>query len=111
MVFGLPLLCYLFTFACNDIAGCPVPSLLSPSTLQIEALKKEVGWPEAGIRGLASWDVSAAVLGYYALSLVLHRVLPGEEIEGTLLRSGGRLKYKLNSMALPKIEYASTNAI
>jgi len=100
MVFGLPILCYLFTFVCNDIAGCPVPSLLSPSTLTIEALKQEVGWPEAGIRGLANWDVSAKVLGYYALSLVLHRVLPGEEVEGTELVSGGRLKYKFNSAFL-----------
>ncbi|TVY29369.1 Delta(14)-sterol reductase [Lachnellula hyalina] len=79
--FGLPFACYLSTFLCNDIAGCPVPSLLSPSTLTIETLKREVGWPASGIRGLASWDVSAKVLGYYLLSAVLHKVLPGEEVE------------------------------
>lgn len=95
--FGLPILCYLATFFCNDISGCPVPSTLSPSTLSIETLKQEIGWPAEGILGLASWDVSAKVLGYYLLSLVLHRVLPGEELEGTELVSGGRLKYKLNS--------------
>lgn len=95
--FGLPIVCYLMTFLCNDISGCPVPSVLTPSTLTLETLKQEVGWPAEGIRGLASWDVSAKVLGYYLFSLILHRVLPGEEVEGVELASGGRLKYKFNS--------------
>lgn len=97
--FGLPIACYAATFLCNDIAGCPVPSALSPSTLNIDALKQEVGWPNNGLLGLASWDVSAKVLGYYFLSMVLHRVLPGEHTEGVELASGGRLKYKFNSEA------------
>jgi hypothetical protein len=95
--FGLPIACYAATLLCNDISGCPVPSALSPSTLTIETLKQEVGWPANGIWGLASWDVSAKVLGYYLLSLILHRVLPGEQVEGTLLSTGGKLKYKFNS--------------
>ena len=95
--FGLPFACYLSTFLCNDISGCPVPSVLSPSTLTIDVLKQDVGWPADGIWGLGSWDVSAKVLGYYLLSLILHRVLPGEEVIGTELVSGGRLKYKFNS--------------
>ncbi|TAQ87842.1 hypothetical protein B7494_g3822 [Chlorociboria aeruginascens] len=95
--FGLPIICYLATFLCNDISGCPVPSTLSPSTLTIDALKREVGWPTDGIVGLASWDVTAKVLGYFLLSLVLHRVLPGEHVEGVELASGGKLKYKLNT--------------
>lgn len=86
------------TFLCNDITGCPVPSVISPSTLTLEALKQETGWPADGIRGLASWDVSAKVLGYYLLSLILYRILPGEESLGTELACGGKLKYKLNSM-------------
>ncbi|KAG9234445.1 Delta(14)-sterol reductase-like protein [Amylocarpus encephaloides] len=95
--FGLPLACYASTFLCNDISGCPVPSALAPSTLTIENLKRDVGWPAAGISGLASWDVSAKVFGYYFLSLVLHRFLPGAEVEGTELVSGGKLKYKFNT--------------
>ncbi|KAE9379205.1 Delta(14)-sterol reductase-like protein [Stipitochalara longipes BDJ] len=95
--FGLPLAVYLATFLCNDISGCPVPSALSPSTLTIEQLKKDVGWPANGIWGLASWDVSAKVLGYYLLSMILQRVLPGIEAVGTELVSGGRLRYKFNT--------------
>jgi delta14-sterol reductase len=93
--FGLPILTYIMTFLCNDIAGCPVPSALTPSTLTLEALKEETGWP--GISGLASWKVTGWVLAYYFLSLVLHRILPGEVVEGVELSSGGRLKYKFNS--------------
>ncbi|PMD58083.1 Delta(14)-sterol reductase-like protein [Hyaloscypha bicolor E] len=95
--FGLPLAVYIATFLCNDISGCPVPSALSPSTLTIEQLKKDVGWPANGIWGLASWDVSAKVVGYYLLSMVLQRVLPGVEAMGTELASGGRLAYKFNT--------------
>lgn len=37
------------------------------------------------------------MVGYIGLSLVLYRVLPATETEGTELRSGGRLKYRFNS--------------
>ena len=91
---GLPLVCYLATFLCNDISGCPVPSVLHPSSISIAKLKEETGWPE--VRGLASTEVTAWVLGYYILSLVLQVALPGVETEGVELQTGGRLKYKLN---------------
>lgn len=67
--------------------------------LTIEGLKQEVGWPTNGVLGLASWDVMLKVLGYYLFSLALQRVLPGEEVEGVELSSGGKLKYKFNSMS------------
>lgn len=72
--------------------------MLAPSTLTIENLKKDVGWPAEGVLGLGSWDVMLKVLGYYLFSMVLHTVLPGEEAEGVELSSGGRLKYRFNSM-------------
>lgn len=98
ITFGLPTLVYLFTFACNDISGCPAPSLLSPRSLDLEQLKREVGWPSEGIWGFASWEASGYVLLYYLWSALLWRVLPGTEVEGVVLSSGGRLKYKFNSM-------------
>ncbi|ODA76909.1 hypothetical protein RJ55_07425 [Drechmeria coniospora] len=96
--FGLPLLVYAFTFACNDISGCPAPSLLSPRTLSLDKLKAEVGWPADGIRGLASWEATAAVLAYYLVNLALYRLLPAIETDGTVLASGGRLKYRFNTL-------------
>lgn len=94
----MPLLVYVFTFACNDISGCPAPSLLSPRSLSLDQLKLEVGWPRDGIWGLASWKVTGAVLGYYLLNLILYRIMPATVVQGTVLRSGGRLTYKFNSM-------------
>ncbi|KAI1469477.1 ERG4/ERG24 ergosterol biosynthesis protein [Daldinia caldariorum] len=99
ITFGLPILCYVFAFGCNDVSGCPAPSLLSPKTLSIEQLKAEVGWPENGIWGLASWKVTGWVLAYYLFSALLYRILPATEVEGTELSSGGRLKYRFNAFA------------
>lgn len=94
--FGLPLVCYLATFLCNDVSGCPVPSALHPSSITLAGLREETGWP--GIQGLASTMVTAWVLGYYFLSLVLQAALPGVVSEGVELQSGGRLRYKFNGM-------------
>ncbi|KAL2123447.1 hypothetical protein VTJ04DRAFT_3902 [Mycothermus thermophilus] len=92
--FGLPLLLYTFAFACNDISGCPAPSLLHPKSLDWDVLKKEVGWP--GITGLASWKATGWTLAYYLFNALLYRFLPATEVEGTELAGGGRLKYRLN---------------
>src|SRR5690349_5247481 len=83
--FGLPIIVYLMTFLCNDIYGCPVPSVLNPKTLTLEKLKVETGWP--GFDGLVNLEVTGWVLGYYFLSLVLNRVLPGQVVAGTELVS------------------------
>ncbi|KAI9166568.1 Delta(14)-sterol reductase [Paramyrothecium foliicola] len=96
--FLLPVLVYFFAFACNDISGCPAPSLLQPKTLSLDRLKLEVGWPEDGIWGLGSWKAIVAVWGYTFLSMVLYRILPAEEVEGVVLTNGNRLKYRVNTL-------------
>jgi delta14-sterol reductase len=96
IVFGLPILVYSFTFLCNDVSGCPAPSLLHPSSLSINQLKVEVGWPAEGVRAFYDTNVTLCVLGYYLLSLVMYVFLPGQEAEGTELACGGRLQYKFN---------------
>ncbi len=100
IVFGLPLLVYTFTFVCNDVSGCPAPSLLSPSTLTLDQLKREVGWPQEGIWGLFDTQVTLWTLSYYAFSLFLQVFLPGQQADGVPLACGGRLKYKFNGMSL-----------
>lgn len=99
--FGLPTLLYLFAFACNDISGCPAPSLLRPKSLDLETLNQEVGWPDDGIWGLGSWEATGWTLAYYLFNAVLYAVLPATEAEGVELSSGGRLKYRLNSECNP----------
>ncbi|PWY95796.1 c-14 sterol reductase [Aspergillus sclerotioniger CBS 115572] len=97
IVFGLPVLVYSFTFLCNDVSGCPAPSLLHPSTLSLDQLKAEVGWPEAGLAEFYDTRVTLWVLSYYLLSLVMQVFLPGQEADGTELACGGRLRYKFNA--------------
>lgn len=99
--FGLPAVCYLLTFLCNDLTGCPVPSALTPSTLTLDKLRYETGWP--GISGLYSHKVTGMVLLYYLTSAALYRILPGHEVMGTRLANGGKLQYKLNSEHLMPI--------
>ncbi|PCH00879.1 Ergosterol biosynthesis ERG4/ERG24 [Penicillium occitanis (nom. inval.)] len=96
IVFGLPVLIYCFAFFCNDISGCPAPSLLHPLTLTWDKLKVEIGWPANGVFGLYDTEVTLWVLSYYALLLFLQIFLPGEEVEGVELACGGRHKYKFN---------------
>jgi delta14-sterol reductase len=93
--FFLPVLCYVFAFVCNDVSGCPAPSLLHPYTSTLDQIKEDVGWP--GISGLLNTKAFIATLGYYALSFVLYGILPAEEHEGTVLeKSGLRMKYRFN---------------
>jgi hypothetical protein len=105
---GLPIGCYAFAFLCNDVSGCPAPSLLSPSKLfsppilsnktpfahALDTLKAEVGWP--GFAGLISTEAALGTFAWYALSLLLYVILPATEVDGVELKSGGKLKYRLN---------------
>ena len=105
---GLPFAVYLSAFLCNDVTGCPVPSSLHPSSLTLETLKRETAWP--GFAGLASLKATSWILAYYAFSLALQVVLPGHEVEGIELSSGGKLKYKFNAFnsALVTLGIAAT---
>lgn len=97
IVFGLPVLLWTLFFGCNDVSGCPAPALLSPRDLTWAKLKSEIPWPENGVRGFVSWEVTFWTFAYYFLSLVLHRVMPAEEVVGTKLRDSGRpLTYRFN---------------
>lgn len=107
--FGLPIACYAFGFLCNDVSGCPPPSLLSPAQLftpptlsnkapwqhALDTLKADVGWP--GWAGLINAEAVLGALFWYALSLLLYVLLPAHDVLGTELRTGGRLRYRFNA--------------
>lgn len=96
--FALPILCYLAAFLCNDISGCPVPSALHPRILSVAKLKEEAGWPTKGLLGLVDLETAGWTLAYYGFSLLQQAILPGAEVTGVELCSGGRLKYKFNGI-------------
>ncbi|KAM9877894.1 delta -sterol reductase [Verticillium dahliae] len=95
----LPIIVYALAFACNDVSGCPAPSLLDPKNIDLAQLKREVGWPEEGIWGLGSFNATLAVVGYFFFNALLYRFLPAQEVDGVVLASGGKLKYRFNSFA------------
>ncbi|KIX01999.1 uncharacterized protein Z518_07938 [Rhinocladiella mackenziei CBS 650.93] len=97
LIIFLPILVYSSIFLCNDVSGCPAPALLDPETLTLEKLKEQTPWPESGLTGLFDLKVTLWVLGYYALSVALQLFLPGEEVDGSTLGTGGRHHYKFNS--------------
>ncbi|KAI5293614.1 erg24, C-14 sterol reductase, partial [Ascosphaera acerosa] len=92
----LPIVVYALAFVCNDVSGCPAPSLLSPRSLTWSLLKQEIAWPEQGLAGLYSQHVFNWVLAYYGLLLFLQVFFPGTIVEGVVLSCGGRHQYKLN---------------
>jgi Delta14-sterol reductase len=93
---ALPIVTYSLLFLCNGESGCPAPSLLSPSTLTLEKLQKDVNWQ--GLPSVFNVEALLATFGWYGLSLVLYAILPAQEVDGTLLSNGVKLKYRLNSM-------------
>jgi delta14-sterol reductase len=95
------------TFFCNDISGCPAPSLLHPSKLDLDQLKQEVGW--TGFSSLLNWQAFVGTLSYYVLSLTLYAVLPSEEVNGVPLTSGQRLKYRFNGMSASRDDHNIAN--
>ncbi|KAK8864236.1 hypothetical protein IAR55_001482 [Kwoniella newhampshirensis] len=93
ITFLAPLFTYIFFFACNDAVGC------TPTSVN--------GWKDAWnlVGNFPSaagyfWDGrAAAVYGvWYAFCIVCWMVLPGEVIQGNLLRDGTRKTYKMNGL-------------
>ncbi|KAF7316781.1 Glycosyltransferase family 2 protein [Mycena chlorophos] len=87
---GVPVMTYALYFGCSEAAGgCP-PSLATDRVLL--ALQDPAWW-----KGL--WDTQAFLmyLGWYAFCLVAWVVVPGDIVQGTLLRTGVRKNYKINA--------------
>lgn len=91
----VPVVSYALYFGCSEkTGGCPPPYAYS-----LEAVKEAVVSSVTDVnwwKGL--WDNEAAILyfGWYAFCVVAWAILPGDWIEGTKLRNGKRLQYKIN---------------
>lgn len=108
ITFGLPLLLYLFAFGCNDVAGCPIPSLLSTDRLTWANVKADTGLLNLSISNFISWEVIFITVVYYIYSLFLWRILPAKEVHGTKLVHHGRpLLYRFNGMYTSPVTFSS----
>ena len=94
LLFVLPAVLYALIFACNS-NGCvslyPMP------------IKPAPGFPSGS--HIFSWEALAAYVGWFFGLVALHLILPGTLAQGTVLKDGSRLQYKLNceiQTSLPK---------
>jgi Delta14-sterol reductase len=92
---GVPIITYALYFGCSETTGgCP-PQLTSIDE-RILASATNLDW----WKGL--WDTEAALiyLGWYTFCVVAWAILPGDQVEGTPLRTGGKKQYKINGTTL-----------
>lgn len=88
---SVPAFTYALYFGCSQASGgCP-PSLDSLWPRVTASLSDCAWWKSL-------WDSQAAIayLAWYAFCMVTWAVLPGDWIEGTLIRDGTRKQYKIN---------------
>ncbi|KAI0078209.1 ERG4/ERG24 ergosterol biosynthesis protein [Panus rudis PR-1116 ss-1] len=88
---GVPFLTYALYFGCSESAGCPPPlDTLYPRL--VDAVTSKDWW-------LSLYDPQATLyyLIWYAYTVLAWFILPGDWIEGTVMRNGERKKYKINA--------------
>lgn len=87
-----PLWAYFIFFACNETTGCHPTSTA--------AWKESFGGFAGEWRSIAGqlwdWKAVGVYVGWYAYCVICAAVLPGDKVEGTLMRDGQRRTYKMN---------------
>lgn len=86
----VPIVTYSLFFACSEQTGCPPPlANLVPNI--IDSAGDPNFWK-------SFWNTEATLLyfAWYAFCVISWWVLPGDWVEGVTLRTGQKLKYKIN---------------
>ncbi|OWZ74451.1 hypothetical protein AYX14_00098 [Cryptococcus neoformans] len=88
-----PLFAYIFFFACNDAVGC------TPTSVQgwKDAFALVGNYPSSAGK-LWDWKAAGVYLGWYAFCMICEVVLPGQKVQGNLLRDGRRKVYRMNGL-------------
>lgn len=86
----VPLFTYFFAFGCDE-RGCPT---MPVGSFLYQGFKQMQSWQFYA----DLWDTKAATayLAWYAWCVVCWAILPGRWLEGTTLRNGEKLWYKIN---------------
>ncbi|KIJ54961.1 hypothetical protein M422DRAFT_221390 [Sphaerobolus stellatus SS14] len=91
---SVPITTYALFFTCSESSGgCPPPLWSLP--VNFASAVTSLDWWKS------LWDTQAFLmyLGWYAFTVVAWAVLPGDWVEGTTLRNGGKVKYKINAFS------------
>lgn len=89
---GAPSMIHILYFACSEATGgCPSPYISQERVIQ--AILDAEFW-----KGM--WDMQAFLiyLAWYTFCVLAWMILPGDYVEGTTLRTGKKIKYKINGM-------------
>ncbi|KAF9448326.1 ERG4/ERG24 ergosterol biosynthesis protein [Macrolepiota fuliginosa MF-IS2] len=99
----VPAFSYALFFGCNDANGC-LPYFTSEPIL---AAVTDLNW------WASLWDTQAALiyLAWYAFCVLSWVILPGDWVEGTTLRDGGKKKYKINAFSTFLLALGITSGI
>lgn len=92
ITFITPIIAYLLYYGCNEISGCPA---LDATTW---ARAASDNWPSIAGKWW-DWKAAGVYLGWYLYTVACWAILPGEKLEGSLLRDGTRKVYKFNGMS------------
>ncbi|PPQ63915.1 hypothetical protein CVT24_010312 [Panaeolus cyanescens] len=101
---GVPILNYALYFGCSEkTGGCP-PKI--DVDLIVASLSSASWWKSL-------WDTEASLmyLGWYVFCVAAWAILPGDEVEGTTLRNGGKKKYKINAFSTFLLALGVTSGI
>ena len=89
---GLPTVMYFLLFSCGSLkkegaSYCVSGPLALPELTELDIPPLHEWW---------SLEAAAVFLGWFAFQVALERLLPGDVAEGVKLKTGERLKYRLN---------------
>lgn len=106
MSIALPATIYALYFTCSEASGGCTPSLRSLPSDFVRAVGDKNWW-------FSLFDTKAAIAyaSWYAYTIAAWYFLPGKWIEGTELRTGGRIKYKINGGRYIRYLILSANCV
>ncbi|KXN81339.1 Delta(14)-sterol reductase [Leucoagaricus sp. SymC.cos] len=99
----VPAISYALSFGCSEGNAC-LPQFDSQAV--VAAVSNPQWWASL-------WDTEAALiyLGWYAFCVLAWAILPGDWVEGTTLRNGGKQKYKINAFSTFLLALGITSGI
>ncbi|CAE6374382.1 unnamed protein product [Rhizoctonia solani] len=91
---GTPIVVYGLYYNCSEASGvCQLPPWWFP--LQVVKAVSDADW----WKSIFDMEATVAYFTWYAFIVAAWYVLPGEWLEGTELRTGGRKEYKFNALS------------
>lgn len=97
ITFGLSLLPCFFAFSCNDVAGCPIPSLLPARPFTRANVKADTGLLNLSITHFINWEMFVITVIYmFTASFSGKSTLPKKSTGPNLCTMG--VRYCIASM-------------